>query len=103
MKPPHLRRLLVSAPLFIAVTPLLLRAAPPLQEFAYRDLTVSVSQADGRAAANVPLYGFCRELNLVWPRHDAEWQGRNDIVWNEGYLARTGADGLVKVTVPPGK
>ena len=54
MKPPHFRRLLVSAPLFIAFTPLLLRAAAPLQEFGYRDLTVSVSRADGH------LYGYAQ-------------------------------------------
>jgi hypothetical protein len=105
-KPPNTlkaRHLLVVVAVLFAAPPALLRAAAPLQEFAYRELTVRVCQADGRPAAGIPLYGFCRELNLVWPRHDAEWQGRNDIVWTEAYLARTGADGRVKVTVPPGR
>src|SRR4051812_10917488 len=78
-------------------------AAATLTEFAYREFTVSVTQADGRPCAGVTLYGFCRELNLVWPRRDKEFEGRNDVLWHDSYLAKTGADGRARVIVPPGK
>lgn len=78
-------------------------AAQPLPEFAFRQFTLAVAQADGRPAAGVAVYGWCPELNLLWPRRDKELEGRNDLLWHESYLGRTGADGSVQVVVPRGK
>lgn len=78
-------------------------ASPPVPEFAMRTCTVAVVQADGRPAAGIAVYGWCPELNLIWPRRDQEPEGRNDVLWRESYLDRTGADGCVQVVVPRGK
>ena len=74
-----------------------------LPQFAYRELTLIVVQADGRPIPDASVYGFCREFNLICPRRDHELEGRNDVVWNEAYLGKTGPDGTIKLTVPPGK
>jgi hypothetical protein len=78
-------------------------AGQPLPEFAFHQFTVAVQQADGRPAAGVAVYGWCPELNLIWPRRDKELEGRNDILWHESYLGHTGADGRVQVIAPRGK
>jgi len=84
----------------IAVLPALAGALP---EFAYRDLTVEFTQADGKPVPKASVYGFCRELNLVWPRRDHEVGGRNDVLWHESFLGKTDEHGTVKMTLPPGK
>ena len=82
-----------------------LRALPAeaLREFTYRELNLTVVRADGRPMAGASVYGFCRELNLLWPRIDTEVGGRNDLIWHQSCPGKTGANGSVKVTVPPGK
>ena len=46
----------------------------------------------------VQVYGFCRDLNLIWPRRDKEVAGRNDIIWQETFLGKTGADGGIALS-----
>src|SRR5580658_5823096 len=50
--------------------------AEALPEFAYRAINVQCVQADGRPVSNACIYGFCRELNVIWPRKDREALGR---------------------------
>jgi hypothetical protein len=78
-------------------------AADALPEFAYRDVRLKFTQADSKPIADASIYGFCRELNLIWPRRDHEMKGHNDVLWDESFLGKTGPDGLVKATLPPGK
>jgi hypothetical protein len=80
--------------------PAILPAALP--EFQYMQLTLRCVQADGRPLAGASVYGFCRQLNLIWPRRDRELNGRNDVLWDESYLGKTDAGGMASVTVPPG-
>jgi hypothetical protein len=75
-----------------------------LPEFAYREIILKVTQADGRPVPGASVYGFCHELNLVWrPGRDHELKGRNDVLWHESYLGKTDPDGSIKATIPPGK
>jgi len=78
-------------------------AAPALPEFAYRQLNLTVKDADGRPLAGASVYGYCHELNLWWPRLDEEFENRNDVVWHESYLGKTDANGSAKITVPAGQ
>jgi hypothetical protein len=73
-----------------------------LPAFAYREITVSVVQADGNPVAGASIYGFCRDLNLVWPRpvDDREWAGPD--VWLHSYLGQTDANGKIRAKIPPG-
>ncbi len=77
---------------------------PPqaLPEFVYRDLTIRVTRADGTPVAGAAVYGFCPDLNLLWPRADEE-ADRTDAIVDPSSVQKSGADGTVKVTVPPGK
>ena len=79
------------------------RGSAPLPEFAYQDFTLRVLQADGTPVAGAAVYGFCPETNLLWPRRSDVEVARNSRVWEDAFLEKTGADGSVKVTVPPGK
>jgi hypothetical protein len=74
-----------------------------LRGFEYREITINFVQSGGTPVAGASIYGFCREFNLLWPRRDHEMAGRNDVIWDESFLGKTGLDGSVKVTVPPGK
>ena len=85
----------------IAVTTNVLSAAP-LPQFAYRDVTLHVACPDGAPVAAAAIYGFCKDLNLIWPRRDHEVRDRNDILWQDSFLGKTGNDGNVKATLPPG-
>ncbi|HEY2760962.1 MAG TPA: hypothetical protein VGI75_09465, partial [Pirellulales bacterium] len=78
-------------------------AAVSLPEFTYREISVRFVLADGTPVAGGSIYGFCRDLNLVWPRRDHEVEGRNDVLWSESFLAKTGADGSIKAKIPPGR
>src|SRR3954452_19131073 len=70
-----------------------LGAATALPQFAYRELIIAVAQADGKPLADASVYGWCRELNLICPRRDKEYEGRNDVIWHDSYLGKTGSDG----------
>src|SRR5690242_4527926 len=92
----------------ILITLVSARRAPdaptkPLAEFAYRTLTLRCSRADGTPPAGASVYGFCRDLNLIWPRRDDNEAERNSVVWQSSYLHQTAADGAARITVPPGK
>jgi hypothetical protein len=90
----------------IAVTGMrssLAAGVPALPAFAYQQITLGFVQLNGEPVAKARVYGFCRELNLLWPRRDHELAGRNDIVWDEAYLGDTGANGAATATLPPGK
>ncbi len=76
---------------------------PPLREFAYRSVTLSVLQADGKVSPGISVYGFCSNLNLVCPRRDKELEGRNDVLWDESYLGKTTNTGSLNLVIPPGK
>ena len=77
-----------------------LSAATALPEFAYRQLTVRFVGADAKPLAGASIYGFCRELNLLWPRRDDAEVERNTYFWQDEFLEKTDASGTVKVTVP---
>src|SRR5438093_8765597 len=74
-----------------------------LPDFAYREFHVRLVREDGQPVAGAKIYGFCRELNLVWPRLNEEEAERNSTIWQESFLEKTDNDGRVKVRVPPGK
>jgi len=76
--------------------------ATALPAFTYRQVTLSVVQADGKPVAGACLYGFCRDLNLVWPRpaDDNQWAGVE--VWRQSYLGRTDQNGKIEAKIPPG-
>ena len=79
-------------------------AAPKIQPgFAFHQVTIQVAQAGGQPVAGASLYGFCRELNLIWPRpkSDAEWADVN--VWHQSYLGKTDSHGRITANIPPGK
>ena len=78
--------------------------AGPLPEFAYRTMTLVVAGPDGKPVPNAAVYGFCRQLNLVWPRPAKAVEKWNHLIrWHESFLGSTGPDGMAKVVVPPGK
>ncbi len=78
--------------------------AAGLPEFAYREVTLKVLRKDGKPVAGALVYGWCRELKLIWrPGRDHELRGRDDVLWTESYLGKTDSDGSVKATVPPGR
>ena len=99
---PRVRSALLAAALW-AMTWHAAGTADALPEFAWREVTLTVTLADGKPAGTARVYGFCRELNLTWPRIDEDMQDRNDVVWHESYLGKTGKDGRIKAIVPPGK
>jgi hypothetical protein len=78
---------------------LVVAESPP--EFAYRKMTLVVVDSDGKSVPNALVYGFSRDLNLLWPRchrrEDYEFR------WRQSLLGSTGAKGVVEVVVPPGK
>ena len=78
--------------LALAIVPATLCAAP-LAQFAYRDVNLHFVSVDGKPVAGGAIYGFCHDLNLIWPRRDSEVTGRNDILWQESFLGKTGNDG----------
>lgn len=55
-------------------------AASASSDFAYRHVTLHVESADAQPLAKASIYGFCRDLNLLWPRCDAEAAGRDDVL-----------------------
>jgi len=59
-------------------------------------------QADGNPVAGASIYGFCRDLNLIWPRpvDDRQWAGPD--VWLHSYLGQTDANGKIHAKIPPG-
>ncbi len=73
-----------------------------LPQFAYRTFTVRVLDVEGKPVGGAAIYGFCRELNLIWPRREEDESDRNGIVWQESFLDKTGDDGTAKVTIPSG-
>src|SRR5262249_66558 len=77
---------------------------PPqaLQEFVYRDMTLRVTHADGTPVSGATVYGFCPDLNLLWPRADED-ADRTGAIVDLSSVQRSGNDGTVKVTAPPGK
>ena len=77
---------------------------PPqaLPEFVYRDFMVRVTRADGTPVAGATVYGFCPDLNLLWPRADEE-ADRTGAIVDPSSVQKSGDDGTVKVSVPPGK
>jgi hypothetical protein len=77
---------------------------PPqaLPGFVYRDFTLRVARADGTPLAGATVYGFCPDLNLIWPRAGDE-ADRTGAIVDIATVQKTGNDGSVKVTVPPGK
>lgn len=76
--------------------------ADVLPAFAYRDVRLEFTQADRKPIASGSIYGFCRELNLIWPRRDHEMQGRNDVLWDDSFLGKTDSDGFAKAALPSG-
>ena len=100
--------LLVIASMTFAATPHKPRRptapVPPqaLAEFVYRDLTLRVMRADGTPLAGATIYGFCPDLNLIWPRAGDE-ADRTGVIVDTSTVQKSGDDGTVKVTVPPGK
>jgi len=76
---------------------------PALPEFAYQKVTLNVVQADGSPVAGATIYGFCTNLNLVWPRAmtDAQWSETN--IWHRSYFGKTDKNGKIEATIPPGK
>src|SRR5689334_15330664 len=75
-----------------------LSAVTALPEFAYRQFTVRFVGADGKPVAGASVYGFCRELNLLWPRRDDADVERNTYFWQDEFLEKTDSSGSVKVT-----
>ncbi|MFN7141349.1 MAG: hypothetical protein ACK4UN_18640, partial [Limisphaerales bacterium] len=74
--------------------------ATPLPEFAYRQVTLSVLDSNGKPVPSAAIYGFAPDLNLLWPRTDRYEQ--SDIMWQEKMVGRTGVDGTVQASLPPG-
>src|ERR1039457_3673577 len=97
------RILTLAVALVWATTFRLAFAADVLPEFAFHEINLKFAQADGKPVSGASIYGFCRELNLIWPRRDHELEGRNDVLWDESFLGKTDTNGIVKVIVPPGK
>jgi hypothetical protein len=92
--------------IFLCLSAAVLRtafASGTLPEFAYREINLTVAAADGKPVTGAAIYGFCPELNLVWPRRDREFEKRNDVLWDESFLGRTDANGRAKAVLPPGK
>lgn len=77
-------------------------SAKTLPAFAFRQVTLSVVQADGSPVPNASVYGFCRDLNLVWPRPTSDSQWANISVWHPSFLGQTGEDGSVTAKIPAG-
>ncbi len=97
------RSLVLALAFFWSATVQIAFAAEILPEFAYRDISLKFTSTDGKPISGASIYGFCRELNLIWPRQDRLVKNRNDILWDESFLGKTGVDGMVKAKVPPGK
>jgi len=82
------------------------KAAVPsegLPEFAYQNLSLRVVRADGKPVAGALVYGFCRDLNLLWPRGEQNDTERNSWVWEDSFLEKTDKAGQASIKVPPGK
>ncbi len=101
--------LLAVAGIIVGMTALLAAVKPQpaaigkaLPAFAYRSVTLSVVQADGNPVAGAVIYGFCRDLNLVWPRPatDSEWNDPK--IWRQTYLGKTDRNGKIGAKIPPG-
>src|ERR1700761_3005915 len=88
-----LPRLLMGIGLVFGVSCQLVTAAGTLPEFAYHEVHLKFTQADGKPVTNASIYGWCRELNLIWPRRDQEFKGRNGVLWDDSFLGKTGSDG----------
>src|SRR5438046_2510454 len=73
---------------------------PPqaLAEFVYRDFTLRVTRADGTPLAGATVYGFCPDLNLIWPRAGDE-ADRTGVIVDTAMVQKSGDDGTLKVTV----
>ena len=66
-----------------------------LEEFEYRPVQIKLVGLDNRPVAGARVYGYCRDLHLIWPETD-----KVRPPWDERFLGTTGRDGSVTGRVP---
>jgi hypothetical protein len=92
--------LLLPAALLVSVFAASATAAEVLDEFAYRKIRVEVVDNDGRPLRGASVYGYCRDMHLLWPRINGNQYSQP---WHESYLGNTDKAGVLAGQVPSGR
>ena len=99
-RPKHISVLLVSAALLVSVFAASATPAEALDEFAYRKIQVAFLDIDGSPVSGASVYGYCRNLHLLWPRINDHQYSKP---WQESYLGNTGQAGILSGQVTSGR
>ncbi len=96
----HMSVLLVLAALFVSVFAASATPAETLDEFAYRKIRVKLVDKKGRGVSGASVYGYCRDMHLLWPRINDNQYSQP---WQESYLGNTDETGVLTGQVPSGR
>lgn len=78
----------------------MLSSAEPLKEFQLCNGSIKVTDITGKPVKDVAVYGYCKELDLLWPRTP---DNQYSLAWGQEFFARTNDEGTVRAEVPNGK
>ncbi len=99
-RPVRITVLLLLASLLVSVFCASSAPAEVLDEFAYRKIQVELVDNDRRPISGASVYGYCRNLHLLWPRINDHQYSKP---WQESYLGNTGEAGILSGQVPSGR
>ncbi|MHC4604299.1 MAG: hypothetical protein ACYS6W_13315, partial [Planctomycetota bacterium] len=99
-RPRRITVLLVPAALLVSVFAASAIPAETVDEFAYRKIRVELVDNDGRPLRGASVYGYCRDLHLLWPRINGNQYSQP---WDESYLGNTDELGILSGQVPSGR
>jgi len=99
-RPGHMFVLLVLAALLVSVFAASATAAETLDEFAYRKIRVEFVDKESRPVSGASVYGYCRDMHLLWPRINDNQYSQP---WQESYLGNTDEAGILAGQVPSGR
>lgn len=99
-RPGHMFVLLVLTALLVWVFAASAAPAETLDEFAYRKIRVELVDKDGSPVSGASVYGYCRDMHLLWPRINGNQYSQP---WHESYLGNTDEVGILSGQVPSGR
>lgn len=99
-RPVRITLLLVSVALLVSIFAASAAPAEALDEFAYRKIRVEFVDKEGRPLSGASVYGYCRDLHLLWPRINGNQYSQP---WQESYLGNTDEVGILSGQVPSGR
>jgi len=99
-RPRHKFVLLLLAALLVSVFAASATLAEAADEFAYRKIRVELIDKDDSPVSGASVYGYCRDMHLLWPRINDHQYSQP---WQESYLGNTDELGILSGQVPSGR